>query len=122
MEHDDILKYLQKMIFEELKPSLICESNIEKLKKYDYSVKINLYRVENMGRRYEGLFIVPGMCDGVYDTYNDPNYDNELSFEEMIDIMNDTWNQTEVWKKKYDEMKLENKNLKKLLIKNGIEL
>lgn len=122
MEHDDKLKYFQKIIFEELKPSLICKANMEKLNEYDYSVKIKLYRVENMGRRYEGLFIAPGMCDGVYDTYNDPNYDKELSIEEIIDIMNDTWNQTKVWKKKYDEMKFENKNLKKLLKKNGIRL
>lgn len=56
-------------------------------------------------KRYDGLFIVPGMCDGVYDTYNDPNYDHPLAMEKVIDIMNDANNQTEVWKRKYDDMK-----------------
>lgn len=56
-------------------------------------------------RRYEGLFIGPGMCDGIYDTWNDPNYKHYLSSERIIDIMNDKNNEIEVWKKKYDEMK-----------------
>ena len=56
-------------------------------------------------KRYKGLFLAPHMCDGIYDTYRDPNYDKELTSEEIIDIMNDTNNQIEVWKKKYDEMK-----------------
>ena len=56
-------------------------------------------------RRYIGLFIVPGMCDGVFDTRNDPHYEHPLDFEKMISIMNDTNNEIEVWKSKYDEMK-----------------
>ena len=56
-------------------------------------------------KRYDGLFIAPGMCDGIYDTYNDPNYDHPLRSEKIIDIMNDANNQTEVWKKMYDDMK-----------------
>ena len=53
-------------------------------------------------KRYEGLFLAPNMCDGIYDTYNDPNYENELSSEQIIDIMNDKNNEIQVWKKKYD--------------------
>ena len=56
-------------------------------------------------KRYKGLFIVPGMCDGIYDTRNDPHYKQELSSEKIISIMNDTNNEIEVWKSKYDEMK-----------------
>lgn len=56
-------------------------------------------------KRYIGLFIAPGMCDGIYDSYNDPNYDYPLSSEKIIDIMNDANNQTKVWQNKYDEMK-----------------
>ena len=58
-----------------------------------------------MAKRYEGLFIAPNMCDGIYDTHNDPNYDKPLSSDEIIDIMNDKNNEIEVWKRKYDEMK-----------------
>lgn len=58
-----------------------------------------------MAKRYVGLFIGPNMCDGIYDTYNDPNYDKELPMEKVIDIMNDRNNEIEVWKRKYDEMK-----------------
>lgn len=55
--------------------------------------------------RYVGLFIAPGMCDGIYDTYNDPKYEHHLSSERIIDIMNDKNNEIQVWKNKYDEMK-----------------
>lgn len=49
-----------------------------------------------MRKRYVGLFIAPNMCDGIYDTYNDPNYNKPLSSEKMIDIMNDKNNEIEV--------------------------
>ena len=62
-------------------------------------------------KRYEGLFLAPNMCDGIYDTYNDPNYDHELSSEQIIDIMNDKNNEIQVWKKKYDDMKKKNEFL-----------
>ena len=62
-------------------------------------------------KRYEGLFLAPDMCDGIYDTYNDPNYDHELSSEQIIDIMNDKNNEIQVWKKKYDDMKKKNEFL-----------
>ena len=65
-----------------------------------------------MSKRYEGLFIAPNMCDGIYDTYNDPNYDHPLSSEKIIRIMNDTNNEIEVWKRKYDEVKKELDNLR----------
>ena len=58
-----------------------------------------------MKKRYVGLFIAPHMCDGIYDTYNDPNYNHELSSEKIIEIMNDKNNEIEIWKNKYDEMK-----------------
>ena len=58
-----------------------------------------------MAKRYVGLFIAPHMCDGIYDTHNDSNYDKPLSSEKIIDIMNDKNNEIEVWKRKYDEMK-----------------
>ena len=56
-------------------------------------------------KRYVGLFIAPGMCDGIYDTYNDAEYNHYLSSERIIDIMNDRNNEIQVWKNKYDEMK-----------------
>lgn len=62
-------------------------------------------------KRYEGLFIAPNMCDGIYDTYNDPNYEHELTSEQIIDIMNDKNNEIQVWKNKYDEMKKKYKNM-----------
>ena len=68
-----------------------------------------------MKKRYEGLFLAPHMCDGIYDTWNDPNYNNPLYIEDVIDIMNDSNNQTEVWKKKYDEMKKKYLELKEKL-------
>lgn len=58
-----------------------------------------------MKKRYVGLFITPHMCDGIYDTWNDPGYDNPLDFDKIIEIMNDSNNQTKVWQNKYDEMK-----------------
>lgn len=58
-----------------------------------------------MGKRYKGLFIAPNMCDGIYDTWNDPDYNHPLKMEKVIEIMNDSNNQINVWKKKYDQMK-----------------
>lgn len=55
--------------------------------------------------RYKGLFLTLNMCDGIYDTYKDPNFDYPLSSEKIIDIMNDKNNEIKVWQKKYDEMK-----------------
>ena len=56
-------------------------------------------------RRYKGLFIGPNMCDGIYDTHKDPEYNHPLSYDEIIRIMNDTDNQIKVWQDMYDEMK-----------------
>ena len=58
------------------------------------------------------------MCDGIYDTWNDPNYKHPLNMEKVIDIMNDSNNQTKVWQKKYDEMKEKYLRLKKELSLN----
>lgn len=71
-------------------------------------------------KRYEGLFLAPNMCDGIYDTYNDPNYDHELSSEQIIDIMNDKNNEIEVWKKKYDDMKKKNEFLMAVINGDGV--
>lgn len=73
--------------------------------------------------RYKGLFIAPNMCDGIYDTHNDPNYDRPLTSDEMINIMNDANNQTVVWQRKYDEMKEKYLKVKKELeqLKNNGE-
>lgn len=71
-------------------------------------------------KRYEGLFLAPNMCDGIYDTYNDPNYENELSSEQIIDIMNDKNNEIQVWKKKYDDMKKKNEFLMAVINGDGV--
>ena len=71
-------------------------------------------------KRYEGLFLAPHMCDGIYDTYNDPNYENELSSEQIIDIMNDKNNEIQVWKKKYDDMKKKNEFLMAVINGDGV--
>lgn len=36
-----------------------------------------------MTKRYVGLFIMPHMCDGIYDTWNNPNYDYPLDSEKL---------------------------------------
>ena len=68
-----------------------------------------------MKKRYVGLFIAPYICDGIYDTWNDPDYNYPLDSEKIIDIMNDSNNQTKVWQRKYDEMKQKYLELKKEL-------
>lgn len=68
-----------------------------------------------MKKRYVGLFITPLICDGIYDTWNDPNCNHPLDSEKIIEIMNDSNNQTKVWQNKYDEMKQKYLDLKKQL-------
>ena len=45
------------------------------------------------------------MWDGIFDSHNDPNYENQMDFSDIVRGMNDTDNQIKVWQKKYDEMK-----------------
>ena len=57
-------------------------------------------------KRYEHI-----MWDGIYDNYNDPNHEHELSFTQIVNIMNDRNNEIQVWKNKYDEMKKKYKSM-----------
>lgn len=74
-------------------------------------------------KRYDALFINKDFCDGFWD--NEKNrYLNDREIEELL---NKAAKYDSVWEKKYDELKKENRKLKKqnkyyndLLLKNNI--
>lgn len=55
------------------------------------------------------------LWDGIFDKHNDPELETPLTQEEIVDVMNDTYNQIKVWQRKYDEMKRKYYELKKQL-------
>ena len=53
-----------------------------------------------MSKRYVHI-----LWDGIFDSYKDPSFNEPMSLDEIVKVMNDTNNQIRIWKQKYDEMK-----------------
>lgn len=105
---NDIIKYALSYTLQ----SLRANENMNRFKWYD-----------NMGKRYEALYVTPGFCDGFYDN-NKKEYVSDEKIEKLMNQANDydsMWeDKYDELKKDYDRLKQENNYFKELLKKHNI--